>query len=868
MPIPRGTRIGVNEVIALIGSGGMGEVYRARDTRLGRDVAIKVLANRLTEDAVVRARIEREARLLAALNHPNIATIYSVEEYEGSPAIVMELIEGETLSVKLIDGPLPVDQAVQIGRQVAAALTAAHDRGIVHRDLKPANIHLRPDGTVKVLDFGLAKAVTQSDTRLSTPSVTTTGSIMGTASYMSPEQARGQEADRRTDIWSFGCVLYELLTGVPAFNGATSADTLVMVLKSEPDWSRLPAVTPPRVRSLIEQCLEKEVADRPSDLREAGITDRVRAPWARGLHLRRKLRSRALTTATIVATAASLGWVVWTLVDRDPPDAPLRKFEVIAAGLGDDPYAYSDSVGPGSGVVISPDGQRIVYPASGRLWVRELSQLDARELDGTATAGAPSWSPDSAWVAYAVGDQLRKSPITGGPAVTIATLTGRFIDGAGAGWLPDGDVFYSAGNDGVWRVSSGGGTPERVIDVENGLLHYRDVSMAGGRVLFVSRHINGDSSIDTIEDGRRQTLAGPLPGVLRHPTYSRTGHLIYQRVDASPGIYAVPVDPAPLRPAGDPFLVAARGLRPSVAADGTLVYVTDDRWGLRRMSFVDRAGNVVRDVGEPRTMIVQPTLSPDGNRIVFVSKAGDRDELWMLDVATGVERQLTHTGTRGDPAWAPDGSSVYFSCGPSGREGGVCRLNAGDGAASGVVVPGASQPHVLPDGRSIAYILLDPTTRTDVWASTLDGSSPPRVIRQTPGFDFHPRVSPDARWIAFASTESKQAEVYIADYPSARRRWQVSTATAAHPRWHPRGGELFFVDGDGRLQSIQVGELGPVSKAAVTLNGAALRLHITSGYSVSGDGESILTVRDAERGTTKPRITIVENWFAEFAAPK
>jgi Tol biopolymer transport system component len=866
MPIPRGTRIGVNEVISLIGSGGMGEVYRARDTRLGRNVAIKVLANRLTEDAIVRARIEREARLLASLNHPNIATIYSVEEYEGSPAIVMELIEGETLSVKMLDGPMPVKQAVQVARQVSDALAAAHARDIVHRDLKPANVHLRPDGTVKVLDFGLAKALTQSDTRLSTPSVTTTGSIMGTASYMSPEQARGQEVDRRADIWSFGCMLFELLTGTPAFNGATPADTLVAVLGAEPDWSRLPPTTPTRIRFLLERCLEKDVARRLPDLRDIDFTDRAPAVWDRTHRLRRRLRAPSLATVAIVATTAALGWVVWMVVDREPPEAPLRKFEVIAEGLGDDPYAYSDSIGPGSGVVISPDGQRIVYPASGRLWVREVSQLDARELDGTDTAGAPSWSPDSQWVVYAVGDQLRKSPITGGPAVTIATLTGRFIDGAGAGWLDDGSVFYSAGNDGVWRVSSGGGTPEQVIDVEKGLLHYRDVSMAGGRVLFVSRQIDGAATIDTIEGGKRQTLVGPLQGALRHPTFSRTGHLIYQRVDANPGIYAVAVDPGTFRPTGEPFLVASRGLRPSVAADGTLVYVTDDRWGLRRLSFIGRDGKVVRDVGEPRAIIAQPTLSPDGDRAVFITKADDRDELFEIDLKTGNERRLTQTGTRGDPAWSTDGATLYFSCGASGRDGGVCRLEA-DGRGV-VVVPGASHPYATPDGRSLTHILLDPVTRTDIWRTTLDGSEPPLAIRRSPGFDFHPRVSPDSKWIAYASTESKQSEVYVADYPSARRRWQVSSATAAHPRWHPQGGELFFVDGDGRLQSVQVGADGPVSKPAIALDGAALRVHVTSGYSVIHDGRAILAARDVERGAAKPRITIVENWFAEFAAPK
>jgi len=868
MAIPRGTRIGVNEIISLIGSGGMGEVYRARDTRLGRHVAIKVLANRLTDDAVVRARIEREARLLASLNHPNIATIYSVEEYEGLPAIVMELIEGETLAVKLLDGPVPVDQAAQIARQVSDALAAAHDRGIVHRDLKPANIHLRTDGTVKVLDFGLAKAVTPSDTRLSTPTVTTTGTIMGTASYMSPEQARGHEVDRRSDIWSFGCVLFELLSGRPPFAGATAADTLVSVLTAEPDWSQLPATTPPRLRTLLERCLEKDVAHRLAELGGNAFTGRPLALGRWRFELRRRFRTHALTAASILVTLVALGWVLWTTIDREPEGAQLRKFQVEAEGLGDDPYAYSDSVGPGAGVVISPDGQRIVYPASGRLWVREVSALEARELDGTQGAAAPSWSPDSAWVVYGVGDQLRKSPITGGPAVTIATLTGRFIDGGGSGWLPDGEIFYSAGNDGVWRVPSGGGTPQQVIDVEKGLLHYHDLTIAAGRVLFLSDPINGQNSIDIIENGRRQTLTGPIPGILRHPSYSRTGHLIYQRVDEPSGIWAIAVDQGTLRPLGEPFLVAAGGLRPSVAADGTLVYVTDDRWGLRRLSFIDRAGTVVGDVGQPRAQLTSPVLSPAGDRVAFVSRASGRAELFLLDVETGAERQLTQTGTRGDPAWAPDGRSVYHSCGASGRDGGVCRVDIGGDGAGPVVVPGASQPHALPDGHSLTYILLDPSTRTDIWSTSLNGGSPPRLIRRSPGFEFHPRVSPDARWIAYSSTESKQSEVYLADYPGAGRRWQVSTITAAHPRWHPGGGELFFVDGDGRLQSVLVGDHGPQSRASVVIDGEGLRLHLTSGFSLNADGESFLAIRDAERGATRPKITIVVNWFAEFSTPK
>lgn len=284
------------------------------------------------------------------------------------------------------------------------------------------------------------------------------------------------------------------------------------------------------------------------------------------------------------------------------------------------------------------------------------------------------------------------------------------------------------------------------------------------------------------------------------------------------------------------------------------------------MSFIDRAGTVVKDVGEPRASIAQPTLSPAGDRVAFVSRTGERDELWTLDLASGIDTQLTRTGTRGDPAWSRDGSQLYFSCGSSGRDGGVCRLEA-DGTGT-VVVPGASQPHVTPDGRFIAHVLLDPSTRTDVWSTALDGAAPPRLIKRSTGFDFHPRVSPDGRWIAYASTESKQSEVYVADYHAASRRWQVSTATAAHPRWHPRGSELFFVDSDGRLRSVVIGDRGPRSQSSVVIDGSTSRLYLVPGSSVGAGGESFLVIRDVDRGSAKPAITIVENWFAEFAPPK
>lgn len=455
MPIPPGTRIGVNEIVSLIGAGGMGEVYRAHDVKLGRDVAIKVLATRLTDDAVVRARIDREARLLASLNHPNIATIYSVEEFQGTPAIAMELIEGETLAIQLLRGALPIERVMAIGRQVADALSAAHERGIVHRDLKPANVHVRPDGTVKVLDFGLAKAVSQSDTKTPvTPTVTTTGSIVGTASYMSPEQARGQDVDRRSDIWSFGCMVFEMLTGQPPFVADTAVDTLVAVLKHAPDWSRLPADTPPRLRTLLERCLQKDVGQRLSDLRAIDFSRRIPASWSPP-----RFRSRSLKAAALIGvTVAALGGVVWTLVDRDPSAAPLRKFQVVADGLQvlhrtaylakrpnrrlfETAQFIVDVLSPGG---LGPGGKGVRAAQKVRLMhasIRHLIQADVRAPWSVAELGVPINQEDLlgtlmtfTWI---ILDGLAKLGVTLSPGDQQAYLTTWLLVGEPMGVEPD-----------------------------------------------------------------------------------------------------------------------------------------------------------------------------------------------------------------------------------------------------------------------------------------------------------------------------------------------------------------------------------------------------------------------------------------------
>ncbi len=869
MSIPRGTRIGTYEIVGLLGTGGMGEVYRAHDPRLGRDVAIKILASRVAEDPVLLARIEREARVLASLNHHAIATIHGVEDWQGSPAIVMELIEGETLAVRLFDGKLPPDEVVRIARQIAEALCAAHDRGIVHRDLKPANIHLRPDGAVKVLDFGLAKSVvvegTDPDPRLS-QSVTATGSIMGTAPYMSPEQARGHEVDRRTDIWAFGCTLYEMLTGTRAFSGDTPADTVVAILSTTPDFSRLPADTPPGLRALIERCLQRDIRQRLRDLGDASFDyGATNGAFVGAIKLaRRRNLGRVLLVAVPVVMAMGLaGSVLYFASGRD--QAPLRKFEVSVDGLGDQPGTFTAESGPGAGVVISPDGRRIVYPAAGRLWVRELSELTSRALEGTDQAAAPSWSPDSLWVAYAVGDRLFKSPVSGGVAIPLAMVPGGFAEAGGIAWSSDGNLVYTTGNGGVWTVAETGGVPAMVVDIEPGVRDYHDATMAGGLPMIVTHYTNSQFSIDRLDGSRREVLFGPVPQVIRHAAYSRGGHLVYQQVNSSPGVWAVPVEPRTLRARGEPFLVAAGGLRPSVAADGTLVYVTDENWGRVQLSFVDRTGQIQSNVGDARVGIRHPALSPTGDRIVMTAPSGAGDDLFMIDVARGSTMQVTSAGVRGDPAWDPTGTRIAFSCGATGRDGGVCLTNADGSGEAAVVIPGASQPSFAPDGRHLAYLLLDPTTRTDLWTSPIDRSSPATLIRQTPAFDFGPHVSPDGRFVAYSSSESGKPEVYVADYPAPRRRWQVSTASGGEVRWNPRGGEVFYLDATGNLMGAAFDGANQPGTPATLFSESVARAHLSLGYAPAADGLQFLVVRDIDRGNIHPRITVVENWFAEFS---
>jgi serine/threonine-protein kinase len=869
----------------------MGEVWRAVDSRLARAVALKVLPDAVASDAVRVSRFAREARLLAALNHPAIASVHGLEQFDGVPLIVLELVEGPTLAERLHRGRLPVREALEVARQIAEALEAAHDKGIVHRDLKPSNVKVTVDGRVKLLDFGLAKAL-ESDigasevSKLSTDtSPTGAGVVLGTAPYMSPEQARGQAVDERTDVWSFGCVLYEMLTGRRAFAGKTGTDVIAAVLEREPDWDALTAVAPD-IAALVERCLRKDPSRRLHAIADARleIEQIAASPSRRVMGPRvRKERSwwAAAAVVTSLAVVAIASWFGSTRTAQ-PSKLRARYHIVLPPSLPlDRPTDINEQI------LLTPDGETLIFAATRtpngprQLFRRRLDALAVTAIPGTEGAGtALAFSPDGRWLAFGAGGALKKVPAEGGAPVALVD----HVSLRGASWGEDGTIVFAPGFwTGLSRVSADGGTPTALTTADADWFSHRWPQFLPGStaVLFTAESSTGRMSRSRIEvvdlaTGRRKIVVeGGSFG-----RYAPTGHVLYARGGR---LYAAPFDLRRLFVTG-PAVEIADDLRMSVAGTGVaqfafsqrglLAYISPlPRPGRRSLVWVDRQGHVRPVVPERKTYSEEARLSPDGARIVVPVKGDDPEDadLWEYDLPRASWRRLTADGGGLWGAWAPDGRSLAISSNADGP------INIfwifQDGREAVRLTHSRDWHHVTgwsPDGRTIAFGAreLGAPTGWDLWVLSVDRDGEPRLLLGTRATEGGTVFSPDGKWIAYASNEGGTMEVYVRPYPlQGDRRWRISSAGGANPVWSPVGNEIFYRAGPkfvavpvttsggfhaGTPRVLFEGQFGSVG----TSNAAP--------FDVTKDGQRFLTVLKDEEPDDTPQIVVVPDWFDEL----
>ncbi len=856
-------------VSSLLGAGGMGEVYRATDTRLGREVALKVLPQTFTADAERVARFQREAHLLAALNHSNIAAIYGLEETDSTCALAMELVEGPTLAARIQQGAIPPEEALPIAREIAEALEYAHEKGIIHRDLKPANIKLTTDGHVKVLDFGLAKALAgdsssspdAANSPTLTAAMTQAGLILGTAAYMSPEQARGRALDRRADIWAFGVVLYEMLSGRRAFHGETTTDVLAAVVRAEPDWDALPAKTPAAVRRLLRRCLDKE-RRRLRDIGEARIviedvlagaaeTPAATAPPS-------PARRPWLPVLAAVAVTAMLTALALELLRPPVVPASLRRFSIVAPNL---------RAGIPTPPAISPDGRKIVYVAGSSLWVQELDRLEPRELVADAEPRFPFWSPDSGEVAYLSKGKLWRASLAGGQPVAVAaasfSLGGTTPGGA---WMEDGEIVFAqaAADSGILAVSAQGGDFREVMPRDEKTesdFHKPSLLPGGMGLLFIiDNNETGADAIGLFYGGKRKTLLQLRSEGLEAPVYSPTGHILYCRETVNPGIWALPFSLDKLEATGEPFLVVPGGQWPTVSSDGTLLYFFGE---LNRLEpvLLGRDGRVTRVLGEPQKYIRGPAVSGDGNRVAVY----EEDGLVVFDLARRTRTRFTFDSRLyREPAWSPSGDRIYFEARKGGGMGEILSLPADGSGEPQKLLERGSHPTISPDGKWLAFARTIPGHGKTLQYMPTEGKKEPVPFLNAPGNQRRPMLSPDGRYLAYQSDESGRDEIYIKPFPAGEGKWQVSNNGGQFPRWH-RSGRIFYIQGS-TLMEVEVATqptatLGtPRPVFAATPAGVQLE----NGYDVVPDGKSFVVARETAEAGRARTLVVVENWYAEF----
>jgi len=872
LPPGPGQTLSHYRLLEKIGEGGMGVVWKATDTTLERDVAIKILPEIFSQDADRLARFAREAKLLASLNHPNIAVIHGLHHAEGLHFLAMELVAGEDLARRIERGAVPVEETLAIGRQVAEALEAAHDSGVVHRDLKPANILIAPDGKVKVLDFGLAKvleAESVSGSPSLSPTVTSAGTragmILGTAAYMSPEQARGRSVDRRADIWAFGCVLLEMLTAKQPFGGETISDSMAAVLRAEPDWNTLPADLPRPVQRLLRRCLTKDPKQRLRDIGEARILleDVARGVAEEPPAVAQPSAPRgapAWLWLAGIAVAALLGGTASWMLRSAPARAPVRK---LLMSIKDLEASYRQSP------LISPDGRKIAYASDGKLWIRDLDQLKAREIPGSEGGRVPIWSPDGAFLAYNTGGKLWKIPAAGGQSVALCDLPAPIDGGA---WREDDTLALAPTTGAMSEVSARGGDPRTLLEPVPGKEtdFHKPVALPHGRgLLYVVHRAEGADTMEVLTGKTRKILLQINGARLDNPAYAPSGHIVYAREGNNGGIYAVPFSLDKLELTGDSFLLDPDGSLPSVSNDGTLAYVRGAAHTLSQMVWVDRAGKMLEKVGQPQHEILFPLLSPDGKRVALSADDNNNRDVWIQDLARGTRTRLTFDPSPDYPlAWSPSGDVLFYLVGTAGA--GTLMSKSADGTGEPRTLIKADAASLSPDGKLLAATIRDATSKEDLWVLAVEGDGKPAVLLQTPARERMAMISPDGRYVAYISDESGREEIYLTRFPAGGGKWQVSTDGGVAPQWVAQTGELLFRNNDTLMAvSVTTQPVLTLGQPHELFNGVAEKLLLTPFRRFDADhaGKRVLAVQGVGEQTVETGITLVENWLAEFNKP-
>ncbi len=903
MTIGPGSRVGPYEVTSLLGEGGMGKVWRARHSGLHRDDALKVLPEAFASDPDRLARFEREAQVLASFNHPNIAHVYGLEQSGDVRALVMELVEGPTLEDRLVHGAIPIAMAIPIARQIADALEAAHEKGIIHRDLKPANVKVRQDGTVKVLDFGLAKAldpiagqaplVSLSPT-ITSPAMTGQGVILGTAAYMSPEQASGAQVDQRSDIWAFGCVLYEMLTGKPVFSGDSVARVLAKVLEREPDLSALPATTPQRMRTLIRRCLEKDprrrvhhIADARLELEEAPADEGPAIVPAATVSPKRSSLALVAIGALLVGIAGvSAAW--WFVESRSDGSSPVVRSIVAtlpATDMGFENFA---------GVAISPDSRRVVFGGSGgTLRMRSMQEIEAQPLRGSEGAVEPAFSPDGESVAFFVPSEsvIKRLQISGGRPSIVTSTDGGLP--RGLAWGSDGTiVFATTTSAGLWRVRAAGGKPERLttVDTKEALYHAWPSMLPNGRAVLFEAFRGATTRVGLVSlDTGQVTYPITVGG---SPRFVPTGHIVYRDGSA---LRAVGFDPAQLVVTGTTPVTLADQVRTRVtatpfdlAANGSLVYVQEEQVPLTTMLWVDRDGHE-EPLKLPARLYGMPRVSPDGTRIVSDIRRRDRrgGEIGVSDLRRPGWTRLVpplQDGGHWFPKWTPDSSRVVFAVYHDDPRPPELVWVAADGTGSVEPLLTIEQSLFIDargwsrDGRALLFTFGNPQLpRTGLLSMPAAGSGQPQwkpLIERPEGVLAGP-FSPDGKWLVTESSDASGVPtIYIERFPELRDRQQVSTEGGGrYSAWSPDGRELYYRRiSDLAMMAVNIQTTPSLSIATprVVFENRSYRAGGDSrDWDIAPDGRFLMLKESSSPSSVEAPIILVQNWFDELrrAAP-